>query len=134
MPVKIEKALHPSEQDLIDLEKIYLDYPTTFRFPDLQSLLASQSTTSLYVGRFNNRLVGALSITVDHQSAHLNHLCTRKITRQRNVAKDMLRQLLAQIPYKTFTFNSCIEDNNLDLLLIPAGFQKTDNNYQFFRE
>lgn len=130
MPVFIEKVTSPSEQDLIDLEKLYLDYPTSFRFSDMQQLLQKTPSLTLYGARFNGRLLAALTV---NESGQIDHLCTRAITRQRGVGKELLRQLLRDCPDTAFTFTSCISSTAIAPLFLQAGFSQNGNTFTLQR-
>lgn len=124
MPVVIEKVVNPSAQDLIDLEKLYKDYPIDLRFADLQALLNKQPAMSLYGARFNDRLLAAITVTPGADGAILDHLCTRALTRQRGVGKELLRQLLKACSETSFIFSPCIESPAINHLFIQAGFSQ----------
>ena len=132
MPVTLEAVNKPSEQDLIDLNKIYQDYPVDVRWPALQQQLNENSNTTLYAARFNARLLAAISITVKDDGITLDHLCVRTVTRQRHVARDMLRLLKAELSAnaeladKRISFSSCIEDQNIATLFLQADFTQPD--------
>jgi hypothetical protein len=132
MPLKLEKVESPSAQDIIDLEKLYRDYPTEFRFDDLQALLKNNAGTSLYAGRFNDRLIAAITVT-EQEPITLNHLCTRAITRNRGVAKELLRQLLHIKTHGDLHFNNCINAEGIAPLFIQAGFTASGNHFTLKR-
>lgn len=125
MPVYLEHVQQASEQDLIDLQKLYADYPVDFSFDALQQHLQATPGTRLFAGRFNDRLLGAVALTEDGDTALLDHLCVRKLTRQRTVGRELLRNLMAQHPYKQFQFTSCIDDAGVDGLFAHFGFNKS---------
>lgn len=129
MPVVLEKVDNPSEQDLIDLEKLYNDYPTDFRFSNLQQLLSDNPELSLYGARFNARLLGAVTTQQTGDNIKLDHLCVRKVTRQRNVARELLRQLTATLDSSTFHFESCIDEPSIDALFAAIKFTKQDKTF-----
>lgn len=133
MPVVIEKVVSPSAQDLIDLEKLYNDYPTDVRFADLQILLKKQPETTLYGARFNDRLLAAITITQGSQGVVLDHLCTRALTRQRGVGKELLRQLLKTCSEPSFTFTSCIDSPVIVHLFTQAGFSQNGLSFTLQR-
>ncbi len=130
MPVVLEQVDNPSEQDLIDLEKLYNDYPTDLRFNDLQDLLGNRSDISLYGARFNARLLAAVTTSPEEEGLKLDHLCVRSVTRQRNVARELLRQLINDHNSTQFVFESCIDDTAIERLFTSAGFDKQGNTYK----
>ena len=129
MPVTLETINQASEQDLIDLEKVYADYPSDFRWPQMQKILQQDDQICLYGARFNARLLGAISCKKTNDHLELNHLCVRKVTRQRHVARDLLRLLIAENPQQKIIFNSCIDEPGLTRLLEQAGFSAENQQY-----
>ncbi len=129
MPVTLENIKKPTEQDLIDLNKIYLDYPGELRWTALEKELEKSPAITLYGARFNARLLAAISFTEYENHIELNHLCVRKVTRQRHVARDLLRLSMAQAPAKKLIFNSCLEDEGLTQLLLQAGFSQNESQF-----
>lgn len=130
MPVVVEKIDQPGSQDLADLEKIYLDYPAALRFAELQELLAANPDLALYGARFNARILGALTLKKTGSGFQIDHLCVRKITRRRNVARELLRQVLTACGPGNYGFNSCIEDAAVTALFTGAGFQEQANQFR----
>lgn len=133
MPVTLETIDATAEQDLIDLQKIYEDYPTALRWPELNATLNTQpdnAQTKLYAARFNARLLGSISCQLSHNgNALLDHLCVRKVTRQRHVARDLLRLLLQELKsnnVKQVTLQCCIDSEGLSKTLLQAGFTQQD--------
>lgn len=131
MPVTLELISTPSQQDLLDLEKIYNDYPTSLRWPALQQQLADNPATRLYAGRFNNRLLGAITVRTDNASLMLENLCVRSITRQRNVARDILRLVMKQEAAAQYRVPVCQQAPGLEKLLTNAGFQRQGDTFVY---
>jgi predicted acetyltransferase len=131
MPVTLERIDCSKQQDLIDLEKVYNDYPTELRWVDLQQKLANNTQLRLYAGRFNDRLLGAITVEQQGNALILDHLCVRKITRQRHVARDILRLLLQTEKAKQYKLTPCVESEGLDKLLNNAGFVRNQDTYIF---
>ncbi|AHL77316.1 acetyltransferase [Stutzerimonas stutzeri] len=102
MPVFVETVTEPSQQDRIDLMKIYADAPHWLLAPyaDAAALIeAGLADRSLIAGRFNDRLLGAALLQRGAPHWRLSHLCVRKITRRRGVGKRILdecRRLAAE--------------------------------------
>jgi hypothetical protein len=126
MPVVIEKIVQPSAQDLIDLEKIYLDYPTPFRYADMQNLLAQHADIHLYGARFNGRILAAITVQSQAQGCELNYFCTRIVTRQRGVGKELLRQLLPLLNKQPVHMTLCEASAGMQHLLRQNGFSQND--------
>ncbi|MEH6346336.1 MAG: acetyl-CoA sensor PanZ family protein [Bermanella sp.] len=101
MPVHIEWIESPSEQDWLDLEKLYKDAPVQW-FEGVcehtaQDYIATkkQQDYKIVAGRFNDRLiVGATLKAQQGPSCYLlEELCVRSATRKRGVARQMLTRL-----------------------------------------
>ncbi len=90
MPVVLEKVTEPSQQDLVDLEKTFYEFPVSSG----ECLLGQQSKATIYGARFNGRLLGAMVIDEQVTPACVTYLCVREVTRNRHVASEMLRQWL----------------------------------------
>jgi len=129
MPVTLELIEKPSAQDAIDLEKIYNDYPLELRWNDLQALLAEQPQRRLYAGLFNARLLGAASVYLQDNTLIIEHLCVRAITRQRSVARDLLRLILEVENYPRYQFTVCQEHPGITKLFTNAGFSRQGDDF-----
>lgn len=129
MPVILDCIDQSQAQDLIDLEKIYADYPTDLRWPDVQKKLAQNPGLKLYAGRFNDRLLGAVTAQKDGEKLILDDFCVRSITRKRSVARDILRLLLEQETAQHVELTLCQESPGMDKLLKNAGFSVKGNTY-----
>lgn len=93
MPVYIEKVAAPNPQDRTDLAKIYADAPTWLLAPhaDAAALIATGiERDTLVAARFNDRLLGAALLEKGENRWLLSHLCVRKITRRRGVARRLI--------------------------------------------
>jgi ribosomal protein S18 acetylase RimI-like enzyme len=88
MPVVVEAVRTPSQQDRLDLAKIYADAPADLFAPGETAevwLAAALADGSLIAARFNDRLLGAARLTRQHDAWRLSHLCVRSVTRRRGV-------------------------------------------------
>ncbi|MBB4863016.1 GNAT superfamily N-acetyltransferase [Pseudomonas nitritireducens] len=95
MPVVVQHLTQPSEQDRQDLLKIYADAPDWLLAPfaDAAELVErGLAEGRLFTGRFNDRLLGAAWIARDGDIWRLSHLCVRRITRNRGVARRLLEE------------------------------------------
>ncbi|AYC34674.1 GNAT family N-acetyltransferase [Pseudomonas cavernae] len=93
MPVFVEVVSAPTAQDHSDLAKIYADAPAWLLVPyaDAAALIqAGLDNGTLVAGRFNDRLLGAALLERGAAHWQLSHLCVRKATRQRGVARRLL--------------------------------------------
>lgn len=134
MPVILDCIDQKQAQDLIDLEKIYADYPTDLRWSDVQEKLAQNPELKLYAGRFNDRLLGAVTAQRIGEKLVLDDFCVRAITRTRFVARDILRLLLEQEVVRQVEITLCQESAGMDKLLKNAGFSAKDNFYFLYKE
>ncbi|NKQ09649.1 acetyl-CoA sensor PanZ family protein [Pseudomonas sp. SST3] len=95
MPVYVESITEPSQQDRIDLAKIFADAPDWLLAPhaSAEALIDSALTHgTLIAGRFNDRLLGAALLQRGAPHWQLSHLCVRKVTRNRGVGKRILEE------------------------------------------
>ncbi len=97
MPVHLEHITQPTQQDWIDLGKIYTDAPQEWLTDpsDIQASLQELLDQGewLIAGRFNARLLGALKATKNGNIINLRHLCVRNVTIKRGVAHQMLHHM-----------------------------------------
>ena len=93
MPVHVVAIDAPSDQDRIDLAKIYADAPDWLLAPHASAealIAAGLANGSLVAGRFNDRLLGAALLQREGTDWRLSHLCVRKVTRGRGVARRII--------------------------------------------
>lgn len=97
MPVHLEHISQPTEQDWIDLGKIYTDAPQEWLSDssDIKSSLQALLDNEYWfiAGRFNSRLLGAMQAKKDGNNITLNHFCVRNVTINRGVAHQMLHHI-----------------------------------------
>ena len=97
MPVHLEHIDQPSEQDWIDLGKIYADAPQQWltNSQDIKASLQALLDQKIWfiAGRFNSRLLGAMQASKDGDTVTLQHFCVRNITINRGVAHQMMHHL-----------------------------------------
>ncbi|STV03126.1 acetyltransferase [Klebsiella pneumoniae subsp. pneumoniae] len=79
MKLTIIRLQHFSDQDRIDLGKIW---PSQ----DLSTLTLDENHR-LYAARFNERLLGAVRVTLRGVEGELSDLCVREVTRRRGVGQ-----------------------------------------------
>ena len=87
MKLTIIRLQHFSEQDRLDLAKIWPEY-------DIDTL-ALDDNHRIYAARFNERLLGAVRFTLEGTQATLDSLRVREITRRRGVGQYLLEETLA---------------------------------------
>ncbi len=99
MPLHIEWIESPTEQDWIDLNKLYKDAPANW-FEEKSEVTAQAYITQkkkqgfqIAAGRFNDRLIASAALKrMDNKAItyEIDDLLVRGITRERGVAKQML--------------------------------------------
>ncbi|MCS2148912.1 aspartate 1-decarboxylase autocleavage activator PanM [Scandinavium manionii] len=79
-----------SEQDHIDLGKIWPEYSA--------SSLQMDDQHRIYAARFNERLLGAVRVTLQGTQGALDSMRIREVTRRRGVGKYLLEEVLRDNP------------------------------------
>ena len=100
LPVYLEWVEQPSEQDWIDLEKLYKETPAQW-FDELNvdsvqgyvALHQGSQPSKLAAGRFNDRLLTTARLNAVEAGYEISQLCVRSVTRQRGVAHQMMIRL-----------------------------------------
>ncbi len=90
MKLTIVRLTHLSEQDIIDLEKIWPEYaPAELQLDD---------SHRVYAAKFNDRLLGAVRMTLSGTQGELDSLRVRELTRRRGVGQYLLEELMRDNP------------------------------------
>ncbi|AHG20479.1 acetyltransferase [Chania multitudinisentens RB-25] len=92
MKLTIERLTTLSAQDLIDLGKIWPHQQPA----QWQTWLQGDKT--LFAARFNERLLGAVKIDLQSDSAQLHDLMVREVTRRRGVGLYLVQDAQRQLP------------------------------------
>lgn len=87
MKLTIIRLQQFTDQDRIDLAKIWPEY-------DIDSL-SIDDNHRIYAARFNERLLGAVRLTLQGTQATLDSLRVREITRRRGVGQYLLEEVIA---------------------------------------
>jgi ribosomal protein S18 acetylase RimI-like enzyme len=90
MKLTIVRLTTLSEQDHIDLGKIWPEYSS--------SSLQMDDEHRIYAARFNERLLGAVRVTVKGTQGALDSLRIREITRRRGVGQYLIEEVLRAHP------------------------------------
>ena len=90
MKLTIIRLFECSAQDEIDLAKIWPEYSSA-------SLRLSESHR-IYAAKFNDRLLGAVRVTLTGKQGALDSLRVREITRRRGVGQYLLEEVLRDNP------------------------------------
>lgn len=86
MKLTIIRLTALSEQDIIDLGKIWPEYTA--------ASLQIDEEHRIYAARFNERLLGAVRVTVKGNQGALDSLRIREITRRRGVGQYLVEEVL----------------------------------------
>ena len=125
MKLTIIRLQHFSDQDRIDLGKIWASQ-------DLSTLTLDENHR-LYAARFNERLLGAVRVTLRGVEGELSDLCVREVTRRRGVGQYLVEETLRDNP----AINSWrvadhgVEDRGVMAAFMQAlGFSAQQNGWE----
>ena len=125
MKLTIIRLQHFSDQDRIDLGKIW-------QSQDLSTLTLDENHR-LYAARFNERLLGAVRVTLRGVEGELSDLCVREVTRRRGVGQYLVEETLRDNP----AINSWrvadhgVEDRGVMAAFMQAlGFSAQQNGWE----
>ncbi|HHH2928159.1 TPA: aspartate 1-decarboxylase autocleavage activator PanM [Citrobacter farmeri] len=90
MKLTIIRLEHFSDQGLIDLGKIWPEYSA--------ASLSVDETHRIYAARFNERLLGAVRVTLSGTQGALDSLRIRDVTRRRGVGKYLVEEVIRDNP------------------------------------
>lgn len=90
MKLTIIRLTTLSEQDIIDLGKIWPEYSA--------ASLQMDEEHRIYAARFNERLLGAVRVTLKGNQGALDSLRIREITRRRGVGQYLVEEVLSNNP------------------------------------
>lgn len=88
MKLTIVRLENFSDQDQIDLGKIWPEYSV--------SSLSVDETHRIYAARFNERLLGAVRVTLSGTQGALDSLRVRDITRRRGVGQYLIEEVIRE--------------------------------------
>ncbi|MBL4796850.1 MAG: acetyl-CoA sensor PanZ family protein [Oleispira sp.] len=133
MPVHLEHISQPSEQDWIDLGKIYADAPPQWLSDnnDIKASLQALLDQDVWFisGRFNARLLGAMQARKNGNNITLSHFCVRNITVKRGVAHQMLHHINAWADANGYTLIAKGVPEELAKPLIKRDFIVNNNDF-----
>ncbi|MBB1202077.1 aspartate 1-decarboxylase autocleavage activator PanM [Enterobacteriaceae bacterium 89] len=125
MKLTIIRLTALSEQDIIDLGKIWPEYSA--------SSLQIDEEHRIYAARFNERLLGAVRVTVKGTQGALDSLRIREITRRRGVGQYLLEETLRENPaVKSWWMSDVgVEDRAVMTAFMQAlGFADLGNGWE----
>ena len=114
-----------SEQDIIDLGKIWPEYST--------SSLQMDEEHRIYAARFNERLLGAVRVTIKGTQGALDSLRIREITRRRGVGQYLVEEIVRENPAISswWMADVGVEDRNVMAAFMQAlGFTAQVNGWE----
>ncbi|MGU3525504.1 aspartate 1-decarboxylase autocleavage activator PanM [Enterobacteriaceae bacterium C23F] len=90
MKLTIVRLTALSEQDIIDLSKIWPEYTA--------ASLQMDEEHRIYAARFNERLLGAVRVTMKEGQGALDSLRIREVTRRRGVGQYLVEEVMRTNP------------------------------------
>ncbi|HDG9809420.1 TPA: aspartate 1-decarboxylase autocleavage activator PanM [Raoultella planticola] len=114
-----------SDQDRIDLGKIWPSQD-----PDDIPL---DDRHRIYAARFNERLLGAVRVTLCGNEGELSALCVREVTRRRGVGQYLVEEVLQDNPQieRWRVSNAGVEDNAVMSAFMQAlGFSAQQSGWE----
>lgn len=125
MKLTIIRLLAPDAQDKIDLGKIWPENSAT--------LLNISETTRLYAAKFNDRLLGAVQVTLNETQGTLTALNVREVTRRRGVGQYLVEEVLRDNPEITYWKISADGVENREVMhafSLALGFQAQGQDWE----
>ena len=124
MKLTIHRLENFSDQDHIDLNKIWPEYSP--------SSLTVDETHRIYAARFNERLLGAVRVTLSGTQGALDSLRVREVTRRRGVGKYLIEEVIRDNPSVTswWMADVGVEDRGVMAAFMQAlGFTAQENGW-----
>ncbi|HGF6560837.1 aspartate 1-decarboxylase autocleavage activator PanM [Providencia sp. PROV188] len=130
MRLTIIPLVNPTEQQYIDLSKIWLDQSRTQLEQNLES------GVRFYGARFNERLLAAAKVVIYQQQGTICDFNVREITRRRGVGLYLLQEIFRQQPeIRHWIFDlQGVEPQNkiaLEKFLVACGFQPAEETHHW---
>ena len=125
MKLTIVRLDNFSDQDLIDLGKIWPEYSA--------SSLSVDETHRIYAARFNERLLGAVRVTLSGTQGALDSLRVRDITRRRGVGQYLIEEVIRENPDVSswWMADVGVEDRSVMAAFMQAlGFTAQENGWE----
>ena len=125
MKLTIVRLENFSDQDLIDLGKIWPEYSA--------SSLSVDETHRIYAARFNERLLGAVRVTLSGTQGAIDSLRVRDITRRRGVGQYLIEEVIRENPDVSswWMADVGVEDRSVMAAFMQAlGFTAQENGWE----
>ncbi|PLR34336.1 aspartate 1-decarboxylase autocleavage activator PanM [Chimaeribacter californicus] len=123
MKLTIERLTALSQQDVIDLEKIWP-----------QQAFASgplAGDRALFAARFNARLLAAVEVEVTGTTAVMRGFTVREVTRRRGVGRYLLEETLRQLPdVRHWRLEGNRNDAALQAFMLACGFRAVGGHWE----
>ncbi len=124
MKLTIQKLTSLSAQDLIDLVKIWPQQTPA----DWQRAL--EGDNALFAAVFNERILGAVKVSLTGDSAELRDLLVREVTRRRGVGLYLIEDTLAQMSQVKRWEMKAQAEPVLDAFMPACGFRKMAGGWE----
>ena len=125
MKLTIHRLETFSDQDHIDLNKIWPEYsPSSLNVDD---------THRIYAARFNERLLGAVRVTLSGTQGALDSLRVREVTRRRGVGQYLIEEVIRDNPSVAswWMADVGVEDRGVMAVFMQAlGFRAQSNGWE----
>lgn len=124
MKLTIIRLFECSAQDKIDLAKIWPEYSS--------ASLALTDTHRIYAAKFNDRLLGAVRVTLAGNEAALDSLRVREITRRRGVGQYLVEEVIRDNPDITgwWMSDAGVEDRDvMNAFMEAVGFTAENSGW-----
>lgn len=125
MKLTIIRLENFSAQDRIDLGKIWPEYSA--------SSLTLDETHRIYAARFNERLLGAVRVTLGTTQGALDSLRIREVTRRRGVGQYLVEEVLRDNPnvVSWWMADVGVEERDVMAAFMQAlGFTAQENGWE----
>ncbi|NEG93863.1 aspartate 1-decarboxylase autocleavage activator PanM [Leclercia adecarboxylata] len=125
MKLTIHRLENFSDQDHIDLNKIWPEYSP--------SSLTVDETHRIYAARFNERLLGAVRVTLSGTQGALDSLRVREVTRRRGVGQYLIEEVIRDNPSVTswWMADVGVEDRGVMAAFMQTlGFTAQSNGWE----
>ncbi|HKN02364.1 MAG TPA: aspartate 1-decarboxylase autocleavage activator PanM [Buttiauxella sp.] len=125
MKLTIIRLFECSAQDEIDLAKIWPEYSS--------ASLTLSDTHRIYAAKFNDRLLGAVRVTLADTEGALDSLRVREITRRRGVGQYLVEEVIRDNPgiTKWWMNDIGVENHNVMTAFMQAvGFTVQDGGWE----
>ena len=125
MKLTIIRLFECSAQDEIDLAKIWPEYSS--------ASLTLSDTHRIYAAKFNDRLLGAVRVTLADTEGALDSLRVREITRRRGVGQYLVEEVIRDNPgiTKWWMNDIGVEDRSVMTAFMQAvGFTVQDGGWE----